>query len=178
MGDINLVDKGIESIRRSRALDSDQPRRHYPPELQAELTLVNFTVTPLGLEDQLLSLVIRKERPDLAARKAAVIHQGNEFKVRIKQIEDGILVKLSTAEGDITEDRALIEGLESAKQQSLDASARLEEGKQITTSINETAERYRGVAKRGATIFFLMNSLHRIHTHIAESLIWTHITVG
>lgn len=132
------------------------------------MTLVNFTVTPLGLEDQLLSLVIRKERPDLAARKAAVIHQGNEFKVRIKQLEDDILVKLSTAEGDITEDRALIEGLESAKQQSLDASARLEEGKQITTSINETAERYRGVAKRGATIFFLMNSLHRIHTCLAE----------
>lgn len=138
--------------------------RHYPPELQAELTLVNFTVTPLGLEDQLLSLVIRKERPDLAARKAALIHQSNEFKVRIKQLEDDILVKLSTAEGDITEDRALIEGLESAKQQSLDASARLEEGKHITTSINDTAERYRGVAKRGATIFFLMNSLHRIHT--------------
>ena len=110
--------------------------RHYPPELQAELTLVNFTVTPLGLEDQLLSLVIRKERPDLAARKAAVIHQANEFKVRIKQLEDDILVKLSTAEGDITEDRALIEGLESAKQQSLDASARLSEGKEISTSIN------------------------------------------
>ena len=69
--------------------------RHYPPELQAELTLVNFTVTPLGLEDQLLSLVIRKERPDLAARKAAVIHQANEFKVRIKQLEDDILVKLT-----------------------------------------------------------------------------------
>lgn len=134
------------------------------------MTLVNFTVTPLGLEDQLLSLVIRKERPDLAARKAAVIHQGNEFKVRIKQLEDDILVKLSTAEGDITEDRALIEGLESAKQQSLDASARLEEGKQITTSINETAERYRGVAKRGATIFFLMNSLHRIHTYLHRVL--------
>jgi dynein heavy chain len=137
---------------------------HYPPELQAELTLVNFTVTPLGLEDQLLSLVIRKERPDLAARKAAVIHQANEFKVRIKQLEDDILVKLSTAEGDITEDRALIEGLESAKQQSLDASARLSEGKEISTSINKTAERYRMVAKRGATIFFLMNSLHCIHT--------------
>ena len=72
--------------------------------------------------------------------------------------------KLSTAEGDITEDRALIEGLESAKQQSLDASARLSEGKEISTSINKTAERYRMVAKRGATIFFLMNSLHCIHT--------------
>ena len=38
---------------------------------QAELTLVNFTVTPGGLEDQLLSLVVRKERPDLASKKAA-----------------------------------------------------------------------------------------------------------
>jgi len=143
---------------------------HYPPELQAELTLVNFTVTPPGLEDQLLSLVIRKERPDLAARKAAVIHQGNEFKIRIKQLEDDILVKLSTAEGDITEDRTLIEGLESAKQQSLDATARLEEGRDITKSINLTAERYREVAKRGATVFFLMNSLHRIHTYYIYSL--------
>ena len=93
-----------------------------------------------------------------------MIHQGNEFKVRIKQLEDDILIKLSTAEGDITEDRTLIEGLESAKQQSLDASMRLEEGKNITVSINATAERYRAVAKRGATIFFLMNALHRMHT--------------
>ena len=73
--------------------------RHYPPELQAELTLVNFTVTPLGLEDQLLSLVIRKERPDLASRKAALIHQGNEFKVRIKQLEDVSLPNVSRRYG-------------------------------------------------------------------------------
>lgn len=39
---------------------------HYPPEIQAECTLINFTVTEAGLEDQLLALVVRKERPDLA----------------------------------------------------------------------------------------------------------------
>lgn len=39
---------------------------HYPPEIQAECTLINFTVTENGLEDQLLSLVVKKERPDLA----------------------------------------------------------------------------------------------------------------
>ena len=30
----------------------------YPPEIQAEAALINFTVTELGLSDQLLSLVV------------------------------------------------------------------------------------------------------------------------
>lgn len=40
---------------------------HYQPEIQAECTLINFTVTEGGLEDQLLDLVVLMERPDLAA---------------------------------------------------------------------------------------------------------------
>lgn len=46
---------------------------HYPPEIQAECTLINFTVTESGLEDQLLALVVKKERPDLAALKEVLI---------------------------------------------------------------------------------------------------------
>ena len=54
---------------------------HYPPEIQAEATLINFTVTESGLEDQLLSLVVRKERPDLAEKKEELIQQLNAFKI-------------------------------------------------------------------------------------------------
>jgi dynein heavy chain, axonemal len=39
---------------------------HYPPEVQAEAALINFTVTEVGLGDQLLTLVVGRERPDLA----------------------------------------------------------------------------------------------------------------
>lgn len=58
---------------------------HYAPEVQAEATLVNFAVTPGGLEDQLLALVVRKERPDLASKKAALVQQGNAFKIKVVQ---------------------------------------------------------------------------------------------
>lgn len=42
---------------------------HYQPELQAQATLINFTVTRDGLEDQLLAAVVSMERPDLEQLK-------------------------------------------------------------------------------------------------------------
>ena len=42
-----------------------QANPHYLPEVCIKVTLINFTVTSRGLEDQLLGDVVRKERPDL-----------------------------------------------------------------------------------------------------------------
>ena len=44
---------------------------HYKPEMQAQTTLVNFTVTRDGLEDQLLAEVVATERPDLEKTKVS-----------------------------------------------------------------------------------------------------------
>ena len=41
------------------------PNPHYLPEICIKVTLLNFTVTPQGLEDQLLVAVIKVERPEL-----------------------------------------------------------------------------------------------------------------
>jgi dynein heavy chain len=67
------------------------------------------------LEDQLLTLVVRKEQPLLAALGEKLITQQNGYKIKMIALEDQILYKLATAQGDITEDVALIEGLEDSK---------------------------------------------------------------
>ena len=143
---------------------------HYPPEIQAETTLVNFAVTPAGLEDQLLALVVRKERPDLARKKAALVQQQNRFTIQIRQLEDDILQKLASAEGDVTENRDLIEGLENAKVLSEEINDQLEQGRATTAAINVTSEAYRVVARRGAVLFFLLSDLVKIHTYYIYSL--------
>ena len=45
---------------------------HYKPEMQAQATLINFTVTRDGLEDQLLAEVVATERPDLERTKVGI----------------------------------------------------------------------------------------------------------
>merc|ERR1719502_1167994 len=168
---IKLGDDEVELHKRFQLyMHTKLSNPHYPPEIQAECTLVNFTVTPRGLEDQLLSLVVRKERPDLASKKAALIQQQNQCMIKIQELEDEILARLAAAEGDITEDRELIEGLENAKKLSNEINKQLDQGRKTTKLINMTSEKYRPTARRGSQLFFLMNRLVMIHTYYIYSL--------
>ena len=143
---------------------------HYPPEIQAETTMVNFSVTQKGLEEQLLGLVVRFERPDLAAQRSALIMQQNLFTIRVQQLEDNILRRLAEAKGDITEDRALIEELELSKKIADEIAIKLVESRVTSTKIEETSEQYRPVARRGALLFFVMNKMVKMHTYYMFSL--------
>eukprot|EP00516_Mucochytrium_quahogii_P000925 CAMPEP_0203746968 /NCGR_PEP_ID=MMETSP0098-20131031/2236_1 /ASSEMBLY_ACC=CAM_ASM_000208 /TAXON_ID=96639 /ORGANISM=" , Strain NY0313808BC1" /LENGTH=4160 /DNA_ID=CAMNT_0050635227 /DNA_START=190 /DNA_END=12669 /DNA_ORIENTATION=+ len=143
---------------------------HFPPEIQAECTLVNFTVTQVGLEEQLLSLVVRNERRDLAEQRAKLIRQQNRFTVKIKELEDKILVSLANAEGDICSDVALIEGLEDTKRVANDISEKSATAVQTQEMIQNVSEKYRSVAARGALLFFIMNSMYKMHSYYIYSL--------
>jgi dynein heavy chain len=142
----------------------------FPPEIQAETTLINFSVTEVGLEDQLLALVVRKERPDLEEQKAKLISDQNGFKIKMKELEDGLLQKLAEAEGDITEDVELIEGLEESKRIATEIAEKQIVAAETEVTINAARETYRPVASRGALLFFLMNNLNKIHTFYQYSL--------
>ena len=58
------------------------PNPHYTPETQAQTTLINFTVTEEGLEDQLLADVVGVERADLE-KKQELIQQQNNFMITL-----------------------------------------------------------------------------------------------
>lgn len=117
---------------------------HYLPELSTKVTLLNFMITPEGLEDQLLGIVVAKERyesqafihvhtsfsalsisqvyfvlicfrPDLEEERQALIVQSAANKKQLKEIEDKILETLSSSEGNILEDETAIQILDSSK---------------------------------------------------------------
>ncbi len=127
-------------------------------------------VTFSGLEDQLLALVVRKEQPDLAALGEKLIKQQNGYKIKMTELEDHILYKLATAEGDITEDVELIEGLEESKRVATSIQIKAEKAHHTQENIKLTSEKYRPVANRTSLLFFLMSDLCKMHSYYTYSL--------
>ena len=143
---------------------------HYKPEMQAQTTLINFTVTIDGLEDQLLAAVVSKERPDLEKTKADLTRQQNEFKITLKSLEDNLLARLSAAEGNFLGDYALVENLETTKRTASEIEVQVEEGKITELKINEARELYRPAAAQASLLYFILNELNIIHPMYQFSL--------
>lgn len=104
-------------------LTSKLPNPHYAPELSIKVALTNFTLSPSGLQEQLLGLVVAEERPDLEEAKNQLIVQGAKMKQDLKELEDRILERLSASQGNPVDDMDLIENLDQSKFKSLEIKA-------------------------------------------------------
>jgi len=93
---------------------------HYKPETAAQCTIVNFIVTESGLEDQLLAMVVRVEKPELEATKENLTKEQQDFIITLAKLEADLLHKLVSADSEtILENVELIEQLEVTKETSI-----------------------------------------------------------
>lgn len=81
----------------------------------AQVTLLNFAITPKGLEDQLLGLIVATERPDLEESRQQLVMESAQNRRELLETEQQILHVLSTSQGDILEDETAISTLTNAK---------------------------------------------------------------
>merc|ERR1719311_782057 len=133
---------------------------HYRPELFAQCTILNFIVTPEGLEDQILAMVVNVEKPELEQQKQELVRKQNEFKVTLAGLEDDLLSQLSKADpATILDNIALIEGLEVTKETSTEIAKQVKLAQETEVLINTSREEYRPVAAEGSMIFFLIIQL-------------------
>ncbi|XP_059610636.1 dynein beta chain, ciliary isoform X2 [Phlebotomus argentipes] len=161
---IKIGDKEVEYNSNFRLiLHTKLANPHYKPEMQAQTTLINFTVTRDGLEDQLLAEVVKAERPDLEELKAELTKQQNDFKIMLKKLEDDLLSRLSSAGGNLLGDTALVENLETTKKTAAEIERKVAEAKITSQEIDNAREHYRPAAARASLLYFILNDLNTIN---------------
>ncbi|XP_017317258.1 dynein axonemal heavy chain 6 isoform X2 [Ictalurus punctatus] len=160
---IRLGDSDIDYDKNFRFyMTTKMANPHYLPEVCIKVTIINFTVTKSGLEDQLLSDVVRLERPELEEQRNELIVRINADRNQLKAIEDRILKLLFTSQGNILDNEELINTLQESKVTSEAIKSRLQEAEATELMINTAREKYRPVATRGSVMYFVIASLSEI----------------
>jgi len=145
---------------------------HYLPEVSVKVTLLNFMITPEGLEDQLLGIVVAKERPELEEEKSRLVIEGAENKRILTEIENKILHTLSASEGNILDDQSAIDILGEAKVVGDQISAKQAIAEATTQKLDAVRESYKPVAYRSSILFFSIAAMANIDPMYQFSLAW------
>merc|ERR1719271_1937006 len=143
---------------------------HYLPEVAVKVTLLNFMITMVGLQDQLLNIVVAKERPELAEEKARLVVEGAENKAALANTENKILHVLQTSQGNIFEDESAINVLSASKALANKIAAKQEIAEETEKQIDEARKGYVPVAFVASILFFCIADLANIDPMYQYSL--------
>eukprot|EP00040_Diaphanoeca_grandis_P037866 m.251032 g.251032 ORF g.251032 m.251032 type:complete len:4203 (+) comp33890_c0_seq2:91-12699(+) len=148
------------------------PNPLYTPEVSAKSVVINFTLSPSGLEDQMLGMVVAKERPDLEEAKNELVVNNARMKAELKGIEELILRLLSECVGSPVDDIDLIQALDDSKITSDEINAKVAAAEITETTIDETRMKYVPVAVNTQILFFCTTDLAKVDPMYQYSLEW------
>lgn len=137
-----------------------------------KVTLINFALTIEGLEDQLLGIVVAKERADLQKKREYLIVESAANRKALQQVEENILKTLSSSGANILEDEEAIEILDSSKILSVDIMRKQKAAKETEAKIEVFRQSYRPIAKHSSALYYTVTDLPSVDPMYQYSLAW------
>lgn len=143
----------------------------YTPEVYAKTSVIDFTVTMKGLEDQLLGRVILTEKKELETERTNLIRDVTANRRKILELEENLLYKLTTVQGSLLDDDTVIEVLNNTKNTAAEVREKLTIAKETEIKINAAREEFRSIAARGSVLYFLVSSMALVNEMYQTSLV-------
>lgn len=165
-GGRTLVRIGTEEVDYSPKfkiiLSTKNPTVQLTPDLCSRVTLVNFTVTPDSLESQSLSQVVKSMKPEIETQRAALLKLQGEQNVKLRELEDKMLSKISACEGSILDDDAVVKGMEILMTEGAQVEAQIASSAEVMTQVHHAVARFEPFAAICRKLFVLLESMRQI----------------
>jgi dynein heavy chain len=168
---INVSDQNMDFKEKfSLYMTSRLPNPHFSPELSAKVTIIDFTVTLKGLEQQLLGRLISMEQKSLEDTLQALEEDVTNNTKALQLLDKQLLDRLSNSKGNLLEDTELIEVLANTKAKAHEVEGKLREADERKIEINEKREQFRPVATRGSIMYFNMIDMTNVVNPISGQM--------
>jgi len=151
-------------------ITSRLPNPHFSPETFAKVGVIDFTVTPSGLEDQLLAALVLKERRELEEQRRRLVEEVQRYRRRVVQLEEDLLNRLSSSSGNLLEDTELVEVLSMTKATATEVVAKMATATETQGRITQACEEYRPAAHRAMLLYFLVSEFSTVNCMYQTSL--------
>jgi len=165
-GGRTLVRIGTEDIDYSPdfmiVLSTKNPAVHLTPDVCSRVTLANFTVTPASLQSQSLSKVLSFEKPELETQRAAVLKLQGEQNVKLRELEDQMLAKISACEGSILEDDEVVTGMEVLMKEGAYVEEKIAQSDKVMAQVHLAVGEFEPFAAICRKVFVLLAALRGI----------------
>jgi dynein heavy chain len=145
---------------------------HYTPELLSKIVFLDFSVTPSGLLQQMVSLVCKTEEPKDEEEKIFITKEGMEYSMKQKDTELKILRLLTDSRGNVVENDALINSLNESKSTAEDIKARLKQSAKTEEKLERNRQTYKPVATLVTNIFLIVKDMYKLDPMYHFSLKW------
>jgi dynein heavy chain len=154
-------------------LTTTLPNPHYTPETSVKVTILNFSITPTGLEEQMLNLFVQLEMPEMQEQKNKIIEENASSAKILYDLEDNLLAALSgSTVAELLETDDLIITLADSQKTSAEINKKQAEAKITEAEIDKKRESFRPIAFRSQLLFFAIVDLNIIDSMYQYSLQW------
>jgi dynein heavy chain 1 len=167
MGGRTLIRLGNEDIDFSpkfvMILVTRNPFVQLAPDICSRITLVNFTITPASLESQALTALLKAERSDIDTLRSTALKLQGEQSVRIRELEESLLDKISAVQGAILDDDSMIITLENIQKETFELNKEVFNTQKIMEEVHTISNYFEPLASSMASVYFSMEKLNDVN---------------